>query len=94
VYSTWSDRVNDKSACEERICKPVRIGKEKKRLAKKQLESDKFQNDCHSISNFSEPAEMDQAVSVTRDRINGSIRLYLQIRNMQVERIRFFFDEV
>ena len=44
---------------EERIRKPNWIAKEKDELVKIELKSEEFQNDCHSILNFSEPAELD-----------------------------------
>ena len=38
------------------------------------LQSEEFQIDCHSIFNFSETAELDQAVSVTTDRIYERVK--------------------
>ena len=64
AYIRRSKRVNERSTCEERIRKPVWIAKEKEELVKMELKSEEFQNDCHSILNFSEPAELDQVVSV------------------------------
>jgi hypothetical protein len=58
-----SERGKERSTCKERIRKPVWIAKEKEDLVKMELESEEFQNDCHSILNFSEPAELHQPLS-------------------------------
>ena len=88
-----SERVKEWSTREVRIRKPVWIVKEKEELVKKKLESEEFQNDCHSILNFSEPAEMDQAVSVIIDRIYESIRPLVQDRRRTAKKDEGFFDE-
>ena len=52
VVIRWSERLKGMSTCEERLCKPIWIVKEKEELVKMELESEEFHNDCHSIFEF------------------------------------------
>jgi hypothetical protein len=85
-----SERVNKRSTCEEKIRKPVWIAKEKEELFKMELESEEFQNDCHSILNFSEPPELDQAVWVITDRIESIKPLYQDRKHPARKDVVFF----
>ena len=49
-------------------------------MAKKKLESEEVQNDCNSIVEFLETAEMDQAESVITDIIYENIGPFSQER--------------
>ena len=58
-----------------------------------ELESEEFQNDCHSILNFSKPVELNQAVLVITHRIYESIKLLSQDRKHPARKDEGFSDE-